>query len=72
MSLPDGSTDAAMTPYHVARSKLFVRERFGKTGLSHFDTSVIEANIEHTRFPFPRTSTISQPVIFLGYYAQRT
>jgi len=54
VSLSDDSTDAAMTPYHVARSKLFVRERFGKPGLSHFDTAVIEANIEHTRFPFPQ------------------
>ena len=25
-----GATDASLTPYHVARSKLFVRERFGK------------------------------------------
>ena len=30
ISLADGATDAAMTPYHVARSKIFVRERFGK------------------------------------------
>ena len=28
VSIPDGATDAAMTPFHVARSKLFVRERF--------------------------------------------
>jgi hypothetical protein len=42
-----------MTPYHVARSKLFVRERFGKTTLIHLDTAEIEANIEHTRFPVP-------------------
>src|SRR6202011_2574891 len=28
VSLPEGATDASMTPYHVARSKLFVRERF--------------------------------------------
>src|SRR5262245_30030539 len=51
MSPPDGSTDATMTPYHVARSKLFVRERFGKVALSHLDTLEIETNIEHTRFP---------------------
>ncbi|MGB7454405.1 MAG: metal-dependent phosphohydrolase, partial [Pseudolabrys sp.] len=49
----DGATDASMTPYHVARSKLFVRERFGKVALVHLDTSEIEANIEHTRFPVP-------------------
>jgi hypothetical protein len=53
ISLPDGATDAAMTPYHVARSKLFIRERFGKAALLHFDLAEIEANIEHTRFPVP-------------------
>jgi len=53
VSVPDGATDASMTPYHVARSKLFVRERFGKVALVHLDTSEIEANIEHTRFPVP-------------------
>src|SRR5215813_7014541 len=53
VSVPDGATDAAMTPYHVARSKLFVRERFGKVALIHLDTSEIEANIENTRFPVP-------------------
>lgn len=53
VSVPDGSTDAALTPYHVARSKLFVRERFGKIGLSHLNSVQIETNIEHTRFPVP-------------------
>ena len=50
---PPGSTDAALTPYHVNRSKLFVRERFGAISLAHIDTATIEANIEHTRFPVP-------------------
>ncbi len=50
---PEGATDAALTPYHVTRSKLFVRERFGKASLASFDVGVIEANIEHTRFPVP-------------------
>ena len=54
ISLPDGATDAAMTPYHVARSKLFIRERFGKAALLHFDLAEIEANIENTRFPVPQ------------------
>jgi len=48
-----GATDASLTPYHVTRSKLFVRERFGKASLIHVDTREIEANIEHTRFPVP-------------------
>ena len=54
VTLPEGATDASMTPYHVARSKLFVRERFGKVALSQLDTLVIEANIENTRFPVPK------------------
>jgi len=54
VSVPEGATDAALTPYHVARSKLFVRERFGKIGLSQLNSSQIEANIEHTRFPVPK------------------
>jgi hypothetical protein len=53
VSVAEGATDAAMTPYHVARSKLFVRERFGKAALVHIDIGEIEANIEHTRFPVP-------------------
>ena len=52
VSVPAGATDASMTPYHVARSKLFVDERFSKA-LVHLDTAEIEANIEHTRFPVP-------------------
>jgi hypothetical protein len=52
VSVPESATDAAMTPYHVARSKLFVRERFSKA-LIEIDTAEIEANIEHTRFPVP-------------------
>ena len=53
VSVPEGSTDAAMTAYHIARSQLFVRERFSQAVLSHLDTAEIEANIEHTRFPVP-------------------
>jgi hypothetical protein len=54
VTVPDGATDASMTPYHVVRSKMFVRERFGKVALSHLNTGEIEANIEHTRFPVPQ------------------
>jgi hypothetical protein len=53
VTVPEGATDAAMTPYHIARSQLFVRERFSKAVLSHLDTAAIEAYIEHTRFPVP-------------------
>jgi hypothetical protein len=53
VTIPDGATDACLTPYHVTRSKLFVRERFGNARLTHIDTKEIETNIEHTRFPVP-------------------
>ena len=52
VTLPEGATDASMAPYHVARSKLFVRERAEKA-LIHLDIPTIEVNIEHTRFPVP-------------------
>ena len=50
-----GGTDAALAPYHVDRSKLFVRERFGKGMLVEglIDTKLIESYIEMTRFPIP-------------------
>ena len=54
IKIPEGATDASITPHHVARSKLFVHERFGKVALIHLDTSEIEKNIEHTRFPVPQ------------------
>ena len=66
VSVPDGATDAAMTPYHVARSKLFVRERFGKEALSQLDILAIEANIEHTRFPVPNDEQHSATDDFPG------
>lgn len=49
---PD-STDAALTPYHVGRSKQFVRERFGKTILVNVNPERIASYIEMTRFPVP-------------------
>jgi hypothetical protein len=54
---PDG-TDVSLTPYHVNRSKLFVRERFG-VGLledmtKHLDADLVASYIEMTRFPSPK------------------
>ena len=50
-SLPRGSSDAALTPYHVDRSKLFVMDRIGASKL--VDASRIARAIEFTRFPSP-------------------
>ena len=51
VSLPFGSTDASLTPYHVDRGKLFIAERFGTHTL--IDAEIIQKNIELTRFPVP-------------------
>ncbi|WP_176329697.1 Npun_R2479 family HD domain-containing metalloprotein [Thioflexithrix psekupsensis] len=65
VTLPEGATDAAMSPYHVDRGKLFVRERFG--GHPIIDAEIIAANIELTRFPVPdnrdHQSTHSYPAL---------
>jgi len=53
VQLAEGGTDAALTPYHVDRSKLFVRERLGKTLLGEVDAERIQEYIEMTRFPIP-------------------
>jgi hypothetical protein len=49
--LPIGSSDAAMAPYHVDRSKLFVIERFDT--VDYLDADRIARAIEYTRFPYP-------------------
>jgi hypothetical protein len=51
VKLPRGSSDAALMPYHVDRSKLYVTDRFG--GSKHLDASRICRAIEFTRFPVP-------------------
>jgi hypothetical protein len=47
--LPRGSSDAALLPYHVDRSKLFVMERIGPSDV--LDAARIARAIEFTRFP---------------------
>ena len=47
--LSRGSSDAALLPYHVDRSKLFVLDRFAKSKL--LDATRIANAIEFTRFP---------------------
>lgn len=58
VKIPEGGTDVALTPYHVDRSQLFVRERFGGkliNGLERvIDADVIASYIEMTRFPVPK------------------
>jgi hypothetical protein len=48
-TLPRGSSDAGLLPYHVDRSKLFVKERIAASDL--LDAARIARAIEFTRFP---------------------
>jgi hypothetical protein len=49
--MPRGASDAALTPYHVNRGKIFVMERLGKD--SDLDADRVARAIELTRFPIP-------------------
>jgi hypothetical protein len=48
---PRGASDAFLTPYHVERSKMMVRQRFGP--VPFIDEERIARAIELTRFPVP-------------------
>jgi len=48
---PRGASDAFLTPYHVERGQIFVRERFGPVPFIEEDR--IAGAIELTRFPVP-------------------
>lgn len=48
---PRGASDAFLTPYHVDRSKLFIRERLSNDDL--LDAERIARAVELTRFPVP-------------------
>src|SRR5262245_55257380 len=52
--LPRGSSDAALAPYHVDRSKLFVLSRIG--AIECLDATRIARAIEYTRFPVSRSA----------------
>ena len=64
VSLKRGATDAALTPYHVDRSQLFVLQRFGN--VDTIDTEIILRNIEQTRFPVPECEDYQDTQSFPG------
>jgi hypothetical protein len=64
VTLPAGSSDASLNPYHVDRGKLFIEERFGMHGL--IDARQIKKNIELTRFPVPAAEDHQGTVDFPG------
>jgi hypothetical protein len=51
VDMPRGASDAFLAPYHVERSKIAVRERFGGHGF--IEAERIASAIELTRFPVP-------------------
>src|SRR5499433_4101885 len=51
ISLPRGSSDAALGPYHVERSQLFVLDRV--PAVEELDSARIARAIGFTRFPYP-------------------
>jgi hypothetical protein len=51
VGLKKGCTDASLTPYHVDRSKIFVKTRFST--VKYIDDEFICQMIERTRFPVP-------------------
>src|SRR5262245_7438172 len=51
LQIPRGASDAILTPYHVTRGKIFVRERLKQSGA--LDSERIARAIELTRFPVP-------------------
>ena len=53
--LPTGASDAALAPYHVDRSKLFVVERLDS--VEGLDAARIARAIEYTRFPYVPSQT---------------
>ncbi len=64
VTIPIGSTDAALTPYHVDRGIAFVNSRFADTPV--LDHQWIAQCIEHTRFPVPKDSDHSSTGDFPG------
>jgi HD domain len=52
IGLARGASDAALTPYHVDRSKIFAFERLEK--VPNIDAARVAEAIEMTRFPVPK------------------
>ena len=65
MELPRGASDAALTPYHLERSKIAVRERFHDHPF--VDAERIARAVELTRFPVPVAAEHGDNVTEAGY-----
>jgi len=65
-TLPRGCSDAALAPWHVERSKLFIVERLAS--IAELDGERIADAIEYTRFPYssaPEDSNIPEEAALL-------
>ncbi len=58
VTLPRGASDAALAPYHVDRSKLFIMDRLA--GSPRLDAERIARAVEFTRFPVREPSALGQ------------
>jgi hypothetical protein len=58
ITLPRGSSDAALLPYHVDRSKMFAMERI--EGMPQLDEHRVACAIEGTRFPASIPSEVEE------------
>ncbi len=61
---PRSSTDAYLTPHHVDRGKLFVKQRL--QNIDNLDVEFICATIERTRFPIPSDESYAATHDFPG------
>ena len=57
--LAAGSTDVALSPYHVDRGQQFVQEQFQHETLINIE--IVQQLIEHTRFPAPQDALHQDP-----------
>jgi len=64
VELPRGSTDASLLPWHVNRSKIFVKNWFSDK--PKIDENIIADIIELTRFPIPKDEFYQQTDTLAG------
>jgi hypothetical protein len=59
IDIPEGATDAFLTPYHVERGKIFVLRRYRDHPL--IDPNILATNISNTQFPVPDDGNDTDP-----------
>jgi hypothetical protein len=58
--LPRGSSDAALLPFHVDRSKLYAMDRLGKKRFLMLSGSLTQSSIRASRYRVARTGTVKR------------